>query len=431
MTTRIEPDKTVFVILSLEGPDIYSQAGGLGVRVTELAESLADQGYETHLIFVGDPTLPSEETLHDGKLYWHRWSQWLSSYYPNGVYQGEDDKVRDLNESVPSWVVEHIAKPAAAEGKLVVVLAEEWHTAHCACLLSDQLHAAHIRDKSVILWNANNVFSFWRINWGRLGYATAITTVSRYMKHRMWQEGVNPIVIPNGIPERALKPVDPKQLAALKKVFGDRFPLLKIGRFDPDKRWMMAAEAVVQLKHLGVPVLWLMRGGLEPHGRDVLSYLAWSGLNVAHVTSPERRPTVKDCIQLVQQNMNADVLNLAFFLPEEFVRLLYAGTAATMANSGHEPFGLVGLEVMAAGGVAVVGSTGEDYAISLQNTLVTETSDSGELVEYLLELRRNPALADKLRANGYQTAKEFVWPKVIDDLRVKIEYLARRQGALN
>ena len=431
MTTRIEPDKTVFVILSLEGPDIYSQAGGLGVRVTELAESLADQGYETHLIFVGDPTLPSEETLHDGKLYWHRWSQWLSSYYPNGVYQGEDDKVRDLNESVPSWVVEHIAKPAAAEGKLLVVLAEEWHTAHCACLLSDQLHAAHIRDKSVIMWNANNVFSFWRINWGRLGYATAITTVSRYMKHRMWQEGVNPIVIPNGIPERALKPVDPKLLAALKKVFGDRFPLLKIGRFDPDKRWMMAAEAVVQLKHLGVPVLWLMRGGLEPHGREVLSYLAWSGLNVAHVTSPERRPTVKDCIKLVQQNMNADVLNLAFFLPEEFVRLLYAGTAATMANSGHEPFGLVGLEVMAAGGVAVVGSTGEDYAISLQNTLVTETSDSGELVEYLLELRRNPALADKLRANGYQTAKEFVWPKVIDDLRVKIEYLARRQGALN
>ena len=193
---------------------------------------------------------------------------------------------------------------------------------------------------------------------------------------------------------------------------------------------MMAAEAVVQLKYMGVPVLWLIRGGLEPHGRDVMSYLAGAGLSVSQVTSPERRPSVKDCIKLVQQHIQADVLNLAFFLPEEFVRLLYAGTVATMANSGHEPFGLVGLEVMAAGGVAVVGSTGEDYAISLQNTLVTETSDPGELVEYLLELRRNPELADRLRAAGYLTAKEFLWPKVIEALRVKIEYLARRQGAL-
>jgi glycosyltransferase involved in cell wall biosynthesis len=430
MATRIEPDNTIFVVLSFEGPDIYSQAGGLGVRVSELADTLADQGYETHLIFVGDPALPSQETLRDGKLHWHRWCQWISSYYPNGVYQGEDDKVRDYNESVPWWVVNNIAKPAAAEGKLLVVLAEEWHTAYCACQLSDQLYAVNLRWQSVLLWNANNIFSFHKINWGRLDYATTITTVSRYMKHRMWQNGVNPLVIPNGIPERALDPVNPKHIATFKKMVGARFPVLKIGRFDPDKNWLMAAEAVARLKAMGVPVLWFMRGGLEPHGRDVLGYLTWSGLNVAHVTSPEKRPAMADCFKLLEQNIYADVLNLSFFLPEELVRVLYAGCAATMANSGHEPFGLVGLEVMAAGGVAVVGSTGEDYAISLQNTLVTETSDAGELVEYLLELRRNPTLAERLRVAGRSTAEEFVWPNVLEDLRVKIEYLARRQGAL-
>jgi hypothetical protein len=36
---------------------------------------------------------------------------------------------------------------------------------------------------------------------------------------------------------------------------------------------------------------------------------------------------------------------------------------AVFANSGHEPFGLVGLETMAAGGVACTGCSGEDYAI--------------------------------------------------------------------
>jgi glycosyltransferase involved in cell wall biosynthesis len=195
---------------------------------------------------------------------------------------------------------------------------------------------------------------------------------------------------------------------------------------------MMAAEAVVRLKGLGIPVLWLMRGGIEPHGRDVLSYLEWAGLHVAPVAADTRRPDVADCFELLRRYIyvGADVLNLNFFVPEEFVRIMYAGCAATLANSGHEPFGLVGLEVMAAGGVAVVGSTGEDYALSLQNALVTETPDPGELVEYLLELRRNPALADRLRAAGHATAEEFIWPRVLEDLRVKLEYLARQQGAL-
>jgi glycosyltransferase involved in cell wall biosynthesis len=432
MAARIDPGTAVFVILSFEGPDIYSQAGGLGVRVTELADALAEQGYETHLLFVGDPSLPGYESRRDGKLHWHRWGQWISQYYPNGVYQGEDDKVRDMNSSMPRWIVEHLAWPAINAGKLLIVLAEEWQTAYAVCELSDALHGAGLRNRSVLLWNANNIFSFWRINWGRLDYATTITTVSRYMKHLMWQEGVNPLVIPNGIPVRALNPVDPAQRATFREIVGNRFPLLKIGRFDPDKRWMMAAEAVVRLKGLGVPVLWLIRGGIEPHGRDVLGYLEWAGMHVAPVAADTRRPNVDDCFELLRRYIyvGAEVLNLNFFVPEEFVRIMYAGCAATLANSGHEPFGLVGLEVMAAGGVAVVGSTGEDYAMSLQNALVTETPDPGELVEYLLELRRNPALADHLRAAGRATAEEFIWPKVIEDLRVKLEYLARQQGAL-
>jgi len=77
-----------------------------------------------------------------------------------------------------------------------------------------------------------------------------------------------------------------------------------------------------------------------------------------------------------------------------------------------------------------VGSTGEDYATSLQNALVTETPDAGELVEYLLELAHNDELSARLRANGKVTAEQFVWPNVIADLRVKVEYLARQQGAL-
>ncbi len=65
-----------------------------------------------------------------------------------------------------------------------------------------------MRDRCVILWNANNHFGFDDMDWRALERAATVTTVSRYMKHLMWPHGVNPMVIPNGIPVEALQPVD-------------------------------------------------------------------------------------------------------------------------------------------------------------------------------------------------------------------------------
>jgi len=67
----LSPDDVLFCLLSFEGPDPYSLAGGLGVRITPLAETLAERGFETHLFFVGDPDLPGRESQQDGRLTWH------------------------------------------------------------------------------------------------------------------------------------------------------------------------------------------------------------------------------------------------------------------------------------------------------------------------------------------------------------------------
>jgi hypothetical protein len=63
-----------------------------------------------------------------------------------------------------------------------VVLAE---VAHRLCRLRavhDWLYGAGLRDRSVLLlWNANNVFSFphpTRIDWGRLGFATITSSAA-------------------------------------------------------------------------------------------------------------------------------------------------------------------------------------------------------------------------------------------------------------
>ncbi len=433
MQSEIGPHNAVMVVLSFEGPDQYSQAGGLGVRVAELGEALAETGYETYVIFVGDPQAPGREVRGGGKLTLYRWSQWISHYYPAGVYQGEEDKLRDWNASVPPFVVDSIAAPAVATGKIVVVLAEEWHTAESLASISDLLHWNGLRRNALLLWNANNIFSFWRLDWQRLAFVSQLTTVSRYMRHYMWNMGLDPLVIPNGIPARLLTAEDASTSTAnpLAEIFSDRLLLFKIGRFDPDKRWVMAVEAVARLKEMGQPVLLLVRGGIEPHGAEVLDYARHRGLTVHDLTSPPGAPrTVETGLEVLRHAPPGDVYNLRFFLPEEFVHLLYRGADAVLANSGHEPFGLVGLEVMAAGGLAVTGATGEDYAVGFQNAVVVETDDPGEIVASLLYLRTHPQDAARIREEGRRTAQLFTWDQVIVTLEAKLAYLARAQGLL-
>lgn len=425
----ISPDNTVFLIISFEGPDEYSKAGGLGVRVTELSESLAAKGYETHLLFIGDPRLPGEEVLQDGKLHLHRWGQWISQYHTNGVYDGEYRKLHDFNDSVPPWVLNQIVRPAAEQGKIVAILGEEWHTAEAMGRISDLLYYNGLRNRAIQFWNANNVFSFYRINWQRLTFTNTITTVSRYMKHRMWEVGIDPLVIPNGIPGRALDPVDEAAVERVRRALNGDPLLFKIGRFDPDKRWNMAVEAVAKLKGLGLRPVMPIRGGIESHGAEVLANTVRLGLTVKEVRASGR--TVEDCLQALESAADgADILDLRFFLPDEFVRIMYRAADAVLANSGHEPFGLVGLEVMGAGGIAFTGSTGEDYAIPFENSVVLDTFDPGEIVGYVAHLRNHPREAEQIREGARRTAETFVWDRVIENLTAKLEYVARNQGVL-
>jgi len=426
----IAPENTLFVLLCFEGPDVYSTAGGLGTRVTELSEALAVQGYTTHLIFIGDPHKPAIETRIEGRLILKRWSQWVSKYYPNGVYDGEEQKLYDFNESVPYHIYTEIVRPAVVEGKTVVIMGEDWHTAGVISHTSDLLHWFGVREKVLLLWNLNSLMSLHRVNWGRLSFVSTLCTVSKYMKHRMWSLGVNPLVIPNGIPTRHMDPVDEQAVQRLRMIARrgnpNRLFLFKIGRFDPDKRWLMAVEAVARLKESGYPVTLFVRGGIEPHGTEVFQHAYHRGLQIQDVVA--QRPNLEQCLDAIEQAPPADIYNLRFFLPEEFVRTTYCAADATLANSGHEPFGLVALEVMAAQGIAVTGSTGEDYAVSFENAIVTETDDPDEIVGYLLYLRRHPEEQERIRRAGHQTAEQFLWDRVIENLVGKLEFLARKQN---
>jgi glycosyltransferase involved in cell wall biosynthesis len=413
---------SVAALLSFEGPDRYSSVGGLGSRETSFARALAEAGLDTTLIFVGDPGLPAVEQVAD-KLTLRRWCQWISAYHPRNVYDGEQGKVDDFSSSVPAFVVDELVAPAAERGERVLVVAEEWQTVGAVLVLDARLRARGLRDAATILWNANNTYGFGRIDFGALQRAAAITTVSKYMKFELGLRGVGSLVVPNGIPEELLEGPPSELVSRLRGALRGKPSLVKVGRFDPDKNWLQAIDAVAELRALGLRPQLIVRGGREPYGEVVFDRARGRGLRVERV---EADGDDAEAVVAALASSEGDVVHLVAFLPESTLAALYGASDAVLANSGKEPFGLVGLEVMAAGGIAVCGSTGEEYAEPFHNALVCDTDDGRELAEYLRALAGDERLADRMRQAGYATAHRFLWQNVLEMLAAKLAYLSHR-----
>lgn len=411
----------IAALLSFEGPDRYSSIGGLGTRETSFARALGEAELETHLFFVGDPTLPAIEAFAPGVTL-HRWGQWISAYHPRNVYDGEEDKVNDFTASIPRAIVDEIVAPAVVRGERVLVIAEEWQTANATIVLDALLRERGLRDHVAILWNANNTYGFDRIDWGLLTRAAAITTVSKYMKFELASWGVRSLVVPNGIAEHVLDGPPREAVSLFRKALRGKPSLVKVGRFDPDKNWLQAIDAVGELRGRGFKPQLIVRGGREDYGRVVFERAHQRGLSVEHL---ELDGSDVAGIAAALAACDAEVVELKAFLPEETLYALYAASDAVLANSGKEPFGLVGLEVMAVGGIPVCGSTGEEYAEPFVNALVCDTDDGRELAEYLASVYGDERRADRMRQAGYATANRFVWQTVLETLERKVAYVTR------
>lgn len=411
----LQPDEDraapAFVLLSFEGPDAYARAGGLGARVSGLGAALADAGYETHLFFIGSPEAPGHEVRCDGRLHLHRWCQWISKHHPAGVYDGEDGKLNDWNASLPAWLERHLLPGFVAAGRPVTIIGEEWQTSWSMVELSRRAAMKNWSASVRCFWNANHTFGFRRVPWHALASAVTITTVSRFMKHAMWEFGVDPLVIPNGIAQEWFDACDRPAVDALKKLAAGRLLLTKVARWDPDKRWIMALDAIADLKARGLRPLLVARGGSEPHGEEVVARAEALGLSSGQVSCGDC--SERALCAAVSPSSARDIVLVDTPLERSQLQMLYAASDGVLANSGFEPFGLVGLEAMACGGLSFVGTTGEDYATSGFDAISVQGNESGDLVRRLLEMKAAPQLAARIRRQARQTAARFAWPEVI------------------
>jgi glycosyltransferase involved in cell wall biosynthesis len=142
-----------------------------------------------------------------------------------------------------------------------------------------------------------------------------------------------------------------------------------------------------------------------------MAHAAAVGLRV--VERAIRAPGARGLLAALEHAGGADVVSLRDPVDAEARRILFRCASTVLANSSHEPFGLVGLEAMAVGGLACTGCSGEDYAVLGRNALVMQTATPREFVHFSHRLRANPAEEAALRHAGRETARHFAWPEVV------------------
>ncbi len=329
------------VLVAFEGPDRYSFVGGLATRMNDLAAALVERGHHVHHIFVGDPNLPATEIRGNGRLVLERWCQWISAYHPKDVYDGEDGKYLDFSRTVPPHIADFIVAPMAARGERAVLLFEDWQTAAAAIGTATFLEARGIRS-AAIFWNANNTYGLGRVDFPLLRRSASITTISRYMRMELAKVDVEAAILPNGIAERWLAPLPPPDPPTLRKAFGDRPTFVKVARFDADKRWVWAIDAIAAMRDAGMRPRFVMRGSRSPYVDVVGERIRARSLGIDRLALAAEA-TPKDLAAAIATTQ-ADIVFLDFFVAERTLRALYAAADGVLANSEKEPFGLVGLE---------------------------------------------------------------------------------------
>jgi len=373
------------LILSWEYPPLIE--GGLARHVRKLAENMAAQGVEVHVLARGLEESPAEEEM--GGVVVHR--------------VREPTRPRDLGEFV-AWI-EHMNADMLAAGVEVgdrhdfdVVHGHDWLVAsagdHLAkrfrCPLVVTIHATeygrhqgHV-DKhpqsyihGVERWMANR--------------AERVVTCSAYMREHVAdiygldEERVS--VIQNGIDPDELEPVDDLDTLRARFAAPEERLVLLVGRLVYEKGFQVALEALPGLIERVGNVRFLVAGsgtaeqelrdqaaelGLDEHG----TFLGWIGDDVLHS--------------------------------------LYRIADLTVVPSIYEPFGLVALEAMASGCPCLVADTGglrevvpnEDVGLRFRSR---DPRSLGDMAERLLT---DDELRDRLVAEASEHVLGFDWADV-------------------
>ena len=373
------------LILSWEYPPLIE--GGLARHVRKLAENLADQGTDVHVLARGREEDPQEAEV--GGVLVHR--------------VREPERPRDLGEFV-AWI-EHMNSDMLAAGveagdrwDFDVVHGHDWLVASAGDHLAKRFRAPLVTTIHATEfgrhqgWVEHHPQSYihgverWMAN-----RAERVITCSAYMREHVADiyglEERRISVIPNGIDPSELVPVGDLDSLRARFAAPDERLVLLVGRLVYEKGFQLALEALPRLIERLGNVRFLVAGsgtaehelreqasrlGLDAHG----TFLGWIGDDVLHS--------------------------------------LYRIADLTVVPSIYEPFGLVALEAMASGCPCLVSDTGglrevvphDDVGLRFRSR---DPDSLGEMAERLLT---DATLRERMVAEASEHVLSFDWADV-------------------
>jgi len=387
---------TRVLILTWEYPPIVE--GGLARHVRKLAEQLAVQGTEVHVLTRGDETMSAEEVV--GGVTVHR--------------VREPRRPRDLAEFV-TWI-EHMNADMLAAGVELgdrydfdLVHGHDWLVAvagdHLAnrfrCPFVTTIHATEYGRHQG--WVEEHPQSWihgverWMAN-----RAERVITCSYYMREHVCDiYGIDEdqvSVIPNGIDPMDLQPVDDLETLRARFAAPDEKLVLLVGRLVYEKGFQLALDA------------------LEPIVKDPAMPVGVRFLVAGSGTHEE---------QLKEQARELGLLDHGTFLGwigDDVLHSLYRIADLCVVPSIYEPFGLVALEAMASGCPCIVADTGGLREVVPEGERVGLRFNGGD-AEHLGVMIERMLTDDVLRTRLVAEAGEHV-------LRFDWADVARQTGAV-
>lgn len=364
------------LMLSWEFPP--ANVGGLGRHVYDLGEALGRRGHTVCVITLADPGAAARTERVGGMTVYRVPRPPEGGDFPVWVWQ--------FNQAL----VQAALAAAAAGGPFQVVHSHDWLVGQAGMALQARwrvplvgtIHATEKGRQNGIYEDMQQVIH--EEEWYLSAAARQLITVSRAMAAEVSESFRVPPerlhVIYNGV--AAASPADPRLLGRQRVAVGGEPYLFFIGRLVREKGVQVAIEA---LSRVAAPLRLVVagRGPQEPELRNLAQHLG-----------------VADRVHFVGRVTDAEK------------GAWLQGAAAGLVPSLYEPFGIVALEVMAAGVPVVVSATGglsEIVADGVDGCKVPP-GDAAALADAISGLVADPGRAGALAAAGLaKAAEQFGW----------------------
>jgi glycogen synthase len=393
------------LLISWEYPPVIE--GGLGRHVRKLAERLADQGTEVHVLTRGGGLVPAHEVRHGVSV--HRVSE---PRFPLDV-----DRfllwVQDMNDDMAALGLE-----LTAGGGFDLVHSHDWLVADAARRIAREqglpwlvtIHATEYGRHQG--WVQKPPQSGIHALEGEMAKdADSLITCSQYMRGhvaRVFAVRTSKItVIPNGVDPSELEEPAGTDIGELRARFAaeDELLVLLVGRLVYEKGFHLALDALA-------PVI---------HRRGKVRFV------VAGTGSAETE--LKRQAKRLRLGSRGSFLG---WVGDDMLHSLYRAADLCIVPSIYEPFGIVALEAMASGCLCIVADTGGlrevvpgDETVGLR----FPARDADALRVLLERVLEDDSERSRLVAEAREHVLAFDWGEVARTTRSVYDAMAPQQAA--